>query len=67
MVLCIYEICLKLELCCGTICIQTPYIYYAWSKLILFNTHNKCLGLYGILPTHRGSESVKVNYYGCMM
>ena len=41
MVLCIHEICLKLELCCGTICIQTPYIYYACSKLILFNTQKQ--------------------------
>ena len=43
---------------------SNPYIYYTCSKLILFNTHNKCLGLF--LPTHCGAGSVKVNYYRCM-
>ena len=43
-----------------------PYIYYACSKLILFNTHNNCLGCMEIVPIHCGAGSVKVNYYRCM-
>ena len=49
---------------------SNPYIYYTCSKLILFNTHNKCLGLYAsvskglkitleILPKHCAAGSVK--------
>ena len=65
MVLCIYE-CLKLELCCGTICIQTPtFIMHAASLYYLTHITN-VWGCMEILPTHCGAGSVKVNYYRCM-
>ena len=64
-VLCIYE-CLKFELCCGTICIQSPtYIIHAASFHYLTHITNAS-GCMEILPTHCGAGSVKVNYYRCM-
>ena len=64
-VLCIHE-CLKLELCCGTICSQTPkFIIHAASLYYLTHITNVC-GCMEILPTHRGAGSVKVNYYRSM-
>ena len=64
-VLCIHE-CLKLELCCGTICSQTPtFIIHAASLYYLTHITN-VWGCMEILPTHCGAGSVKVNYYRCM-
>ena len=64
-VLCIHE-CLKLELCCGTICIQTPtFIIHAASLYYLTHITN-VWGCMEILPMHCGAVSVKVNYYRCM-
>ena len=64
-VLCIHE-CLKLELCYGTICIQTPtFIMHAASLYYLTHITN-VWGCMEILPTHCGAGSVKVNYYRCM-
>ena len=66
MVLCIYE-CLKLELCCGTIYIQTPIFLMHAASLHYFLTHiTNVWGCMEILPTHCGAGSVKVNYYRCM-
>ena len=63
--LCSHE-CLKLELCCGTICIQTPtFLMYAASLFYLTHIIN-VWGCTEILPTHCGTGSVKVNYYLCM-
>ena len=64
---CIHE-CLKLliELCCGTICSQTPtFIIHAASLYYLTHITNVC-GCMEILPTHCGAGSVKVNYYRSM-
>ena len=64
-VLCIHE-CLKFELCCGTICIQSPtYIIHPASFHYLTHITNAS-GCMEILPTHCGAGSVKVNYYRCM-
>ena len=61
-VLCIHE-CLKLELCCGTICSQTPtFIIHAASLYYLTHITN-VWGCMEILPTHCGAGSVKVNCY----
>ena len=64
-VLCIHE-CLKLELCCGTICSQTPtFIIHAASLYYLIHITNVC-SFMEILPIHCGAGSVKVNYYRSM-
>ena len=58
--------CLKLELCCGTICSQTPkFIIHAESLYYLTHITN-VWGCMEILPTHCGAGSVKVNYYRSM-
>ena len=62
--LCIHE-CLTFELCCGTICIQTPtFIIHAASFHYLTHITN-AWGCMEILPTHCGAGYVKVNYYRC--
>ena len=59
-VLCIHE-CLKLELCFGTICSQTPTFIIHAATLYYLTRITNVWGCMEILPTHCGAVSVKVN------
>ena len=53
--------CLKPELCCDTICIQTPTFLMYGAILVYLTQIKNVWGCMEIVPAHCGTGSVKVN------